>query len=277
MKNLKQTILILSLGVMMMLPVQAQSVSTIGGTVEVPDTVTVSKASTSKILNLFETFASTNPMGIPNNKGNAAVGIVGGKAPASVYIHRSKTLSESMGLGEKFDVYGLSGKDKKGIKTAELFAVKIDSTYLGKQLMKDMGPLATVDTRDVKLSPIFNTLSPIMETAFIQNVNANLPTLDAKINAGLAEKSARNPKALVEARVQFEDWEPLQVVSGTSYKTYTIGTRARLDINGFELPYYVNAAVVASGDNPTLYVLLTSDVERNYFKPVMTKMIKSVK
>lgn len=272
MKHLKKSLLVLSMGIMMALPVQAQPITTIGGVVDVPNEVTVSTLSNSKMLDLVEQFANER---MKSEGKTVAVSTSSSiKKAGSVSAKRDK-FRES--LGKDFDIYGLSGKDAKGVKTAELFAVKLDSASIGKYLMKDMGPLAMMDMNHLKLSPVINALDPIMETAFIQNVNAQLPTLDTKINAGIVASSVKNPKNLVDAKVKFEDWEPLQSVNGTHYKTYTMGTRALLDVNGFQLPYYVNAAVVASGDNPTLYVILTSDVERNYFKPVMAKIIKSVK
>ena len=69
----------------------------------------------------------------------------------------------------------------------------------------------------------------------------------------------------------------MRKVYGTKYPTYTLGTRVMVEEEQLQFPFYVHGTIVLNDGKPTLFVILTSDVERHYVKPVWEQLISSIK
>jgi hypothetical protein len=66
-------------------------------------------------------------------------------------------------------------------------------------------------------------------------------------------------------------------MNNTKYQTYTVGSRVLVDAEGIKFPYYAKAALVMNPQKPTLFLALTSDVQRQYFMPIFADAFKSIK
>ncbi len=310
MKMWKKSIAVGVLSVMVTLPVGAESLKTVGGTMELPKGVSAYTLSES---NYFETVATmvtgvtSTPATIYTSNGNkaVAVGIIGGTpatsttskagvdktaegahTPNAVHTsngtpphNQSKVPATASSMKEELQQYGdfyeLKGQDKTGYKTAQVIAIS------GKEFLKDPNLLGKKDA--VKKAAMISMLKkggpldPALEKALLEKFNTEFIAIDAKINTALNKQQPNKPLSPVVATVTLEDKEMLAPMSKTKYSTYTTGSRVLVDVNGFQLPYYVKAAVVLKPEEPVAYVFITSDVERNYFKPVINKMLGSLK
>ena len=56
-----------------------------------------------------------------------------------------------------------------------------------------------------------------------------------------------------------------------------MGSRVLVDAEGIKFPYYAKAALVMNPQKPTLFLALTSDVQRQYFMPIFADAFKSIK
>lgn len=151
--------------------------------------------------------------------------------------------------------YQLQGTTKEGIQTAHVVVGKV---------LPD-GPWA----KDYKATR--------QDAGLWQGIAAMLtvatPNVLADVNRGLEGLQQGD----VLAHLTVRDLETPQVLKGDSHYGLTVGGRASLDINGFELPMYVKGAVIGTEQEPTFLLLITSDVERQYFSPVVDHVVKNYK
>ena len=83
------------------------------------------------------------------------------------------------------------------------------------------------------------------------------------------------PKVLKTITV--EDAEQVHPIAGAKYQTYAASSRMLYSDGSVQTPLYANAAFVLKPGKPVLYVGLTTDVQRDYFKPIFDNAFKSVK
>ena len=77
--------------------------------------------------------------------------------------------------------------------------------------------------------------------------------------------------------ITVENTEQMEKMNNTKYQTYTVGSRVLVDAEGIKFPYYAKAALVMNPQKPTLFLALTSDVQRQYFMPIFADAFKSIK
>lgn len=180
------------------------------------------------------------------------------------------------------DVYQMQGKTANGYHTSMMVAVnakpvldqqlqKLSATHTG---LSDLGANVMMALLTTKSATPGYQIPEALEPVLLEAVNANLRTAESDINRSWAKEMAKTGGT---STVKFEDMEYMNKMTGTQYPTYTAGTRALIDLNGFQLPYYVKAYLVMNPQAPTAYVGLTSDVERQYFQPVWDASIRSIK
>ena len=77
--------------------------------------------------------------------------------------------------------------------------------------------------------------------------------------------------------ITVENTEQMEKMNNTKYQTYSVGSRVFVDAEGIKFPYYAKAALVMNPQKPTLFLALTSDVQRQYFMPIFADTFKSIK
>ena len=192
-------------------------------------------------------------------------------------------------IGQKGDVYQLQGTDNTTHKTAFVVVynakdeVEKGIQSIGKEVTgMDANPQAQLlgDLGAAILSRQFHDqnggivipdslLEPVIEGA-----NHALTEMEPMLNKSMAQEAAKGGP---DMKVKLEDMELIHKLEGTQYPTYTAGTRALLDVDGFQMPYYVKAYAVMNPQAPTAIAVLTSDVERGYFAPMLDQAVKTIK
>ena len=252
----------------------AKDVKTLAGTMTVPNTVTVTSA------------ANTNTVGIIKDiliKDNAKPNI--NKLTRQSNDEALAVLDQ---MGISYDVYQIQGEDKTGQKDALLAAVDLKTA--ANALFENPKGNAPI----LPILAILNTgkMDPITEQLMLTTVNNALPketktfTLaDKNIPGSVYVKAGNDYSAAVgvvgerkaPTTVTVENTEMMEKMNNTKYQTYTVGTRVLLDTEGLKFPYYAKAALVMTPEKPTLFLALTSDVQRQYFMPIFTEAFKSIK
>ncbi len=252
----------------------AKDVKTLAGTMTVPNTVTVTSA------------ANTNTVGIIKDiliKDNA-------KSNINKLTRRSndEALAVLDQMGISYDVYQIQGEDKTGQKDALLAAVDLKTA--ANALFENPKGNASI----LPVLAILNTgkMDPITEQLMLTTVNNALPKetktftlVDKNIPGSVYVKAGNDYSAAVgvvgerkaPTTVTVENTEMMEKMNNTKYPTYTVGTRVLLDTEGLKFPYYAKAALVMTPEKPTLFLALTSDVQRQYFMPIFTEAFKSIK
>ncbi|WP_288565648.1 hypothetical protein [uncultured Veillonella sp.] len=243
----------------------AKDVNTLAGTMSIPNDVTIATASNTNTLGIVKDIIakdnvkpSTHKMTRQSNQQALAV-------------------LDQMGLS--YDIYQLQGADKTGQKDAFLVAVDVKEAaqHLGKKEANDpmfIAAMAALDkgqidpvTEQLVLGAI-NKQIPTSTTVVPLNGPINVPSLDPK-------KATIMPKTLRTLTV--ENAEQVHPVAGTKYQTYAASSRLLYSDGTIQTPLYANAAFVLKPGKPVLYVAFTSDVQRDYFKPIFDNAFKSIK
>ena len=135
-------------------------------------------------------------------------------------------------------------------------------------------------------------LDPITEQLMLTTVNNLLPkesktfTLPDKnvpgsiyVSAGTGYSTAVCVvgESQKPTTITVENTEQMEKMNNTKYQTYTVGSRVLVDAEGIKFPYYAKAALVMNPQKPTLFLALTSDVQRQYFMPIFADAFKSIK
>ena len=252
----------------------AKDVKTLAGTMSVPNAVTVVNAS------------NTNTVGIIKDllvKDNAKP-----STKKSTRQSNDETLAALDQMGISYDVYQLQGDDKTGQKDALLVAVDLKTA--ANALFDN--PKANASVLPVLAILNNGTLDPITEQLMLTTVNNLLPketktfTLtDKNVPGSVYVSAGKNHSAAIgvvgeskhPTTVTVENTEQMEKMNNTKYQTYTVGSRVLVDAEGIKFPYYAKAALVMNPQKPTLFLALTSDVQRQYFMPIFTEAFKSIK
>ena len=241
----------------------AKDVQTIGGAMVVPNNVNVVSASKANTPSFITSFITNQEKADPSSAN-----------PVNAQI---KEFIKN--LGTNFDVYQLQGADKTGQKDAFVVAVDVKEVaqqFAGKEANDPMfiAAMAALDKGQV---------DPVTEQLILGTINKKIPTtttvvpLNGPINMPSldANKGTIMPKVLKTITV--EDAEQVHSVAGTKYQTYAASSRMLYSDGSIQTPLYANAAFVLKPGKPVLYVGLTTDVQRDYFKPIFDNAFKSVK
>ena len=236
----------------------AKDVQTIAGSMAVPNNVTVVSASKTNTRDFVEKQIKQNP---------------------------SKNMAMNMmvedvfkSFGTTFDVYQLQGTDKTGQKDA--FVVAVDVKQIAQQVAKDkandpmfMAAMAALDKGQI---------DPVTEQLMLGAVNKQIPTTTTVVPLNdpkrYANLKTRSGKLLIKPRtLTVENAEQVHPVAGTKYQTYAASSRLLYADGDGQTPLYANAAFVLKPGKPVLYVGVTTDVQRDYFKTIFDNTFKSIK
>lgn len=249
----------------------AQNINTVAGVASVPNTVkvvTLSNTSIKPMLHDAVIYEAKKPS-------NQSYKMQQGAKEAIEAI-------EQMGIA--YDLYQLQGADATGEKDAIVFALDMKSTMEVIKLDDAKDPMASVAMQMLEKGD----LDPITEQFMLTAVNSQLPT-GAKtfdLTESLPKEIERKSQAMYPAigsdlnnttQITVQDVKPLTKIHGATYNTYTISSRIIGNTGGTFNPYYANAAVVMNPAHPTLYLAITSDVQRTYFEPILHEFYKSIK
>ena len=236
----------------------AKDVQTIAGSMVVPNNVNVVSASKTNTRDFVAKQLDENP------------------SKSSMANMMAKEFLQN--LGTNFDVYQLQGNDKTGQKDA--FLVAVDVKQIAQQVAKDktndpmfVAAMAALDKGQI---------DPVTEQLMLGAINKQIPTTttvvplnDPKRYANLKTRSGElliKPKTLT-----VENAEQVHPVAGTKYQTYAASSRLLYADGNVQTPLYANAAFVLKPGKPVLYVGVTTDVQRDYFKTIFDNAFKSIK
>ena len=236
----------------------AKDVQTIAGSMVVPNNVAVVSASKTNTRDFVEKQMKQNP---------------------------SKNMAMNMmvedvfkNFGTTFDVYQLKGADKTGQKDA--FVVAVDVKKIAQQVAKDktndpmfMAAMAALDKGQI---------DPVTEQLMLGAINKQIPTTTTVVPLNdpkrYANLKTRSGKLLIKPRtLTVENAEQVHPVAGTKYQTYAASSRLLYADGDIQTPLYANAAFVLKPGKPVLYVGVTTDVQRDYFKTIFDNAFKSIK
>ena len=236
----------------------AKDVQTIAGSMVVPNNVAVVSASKTNTRDFVEKQMKQNP---------------------------SKNMAMNMmvedvfkNFGTTFDVYQLKGADKTGQKDA--FVVAVDVKKIAQQVAKDktndpmfVAAMAALDKGQI---------DPVTEQLMLGAVNKQIPTTTTVVPLNdpkrYANLKTRSGKLLIKPRtLTVENAEQVHPVAGTKYQTYAASSRLLYADGDIQTPLYANAAFVLRPGKPVLYVGVTTDVQRDYFKTIFDNAFKSIK
>lgn len=236
----------------------AKDVQTIAGSMVVPNNVTVVSASKTNTRDFVEKQMKQNP---------------------------SKNMAMNMmvedvfkSFGTTFDVYQLQGADKTGQKDA--YVVAVDVKQIVQQVAKDktndpmfIAAMAALDKGQI---------DPVTEQLVLGAVNKQIPTATTVVPLNdpkrYANLKTRSGELLIKPRtLTVENAEQVHPVAGTKYQTYAASSRLLYADGDGQTPLYANAAFVLKPGKPVLYVGVTTDVQRDYFKTIFDNAFKSIK
>lgn len=159
-------------------------------------------------------------------------------------------------LGEKTEVYQLQVAGESGRKTATVL-----SLVLTPEVSQNMGARFTKEQMNAML-PRLN----------YQWLHSEKP-LNQKIHQWLNFTGANH---FTYNSIKLADQLPITAVRLGDYDAYRAGSRVFVNINGVELPYYVDGALVYTYPYPTALLLITSDAERTAFIPQFENFIANL-
>lgn len=236
----------------------AKDVQTIAGSMVVPNNVTVVSVSKTNTRDFVEKQLNENP------------------SKSSMANMMAKEFLQN--LGTNFDVYQLQGSDRTGQKDA--FVVAIDVKQVAQQVAKDkasdpmfVAAMAALDKGQI---------DPVTEQLMLGAINKQIPTTTTVVPLNnptrYAHFKTQSGKPIVQARtLTVENAEQVHPVAGAKYQTYAASSRLLYTDGDVQNPIYANAAFVIKPGKPVLYVGVTSDVQRDYFKTIFDNAFKSIK
>lgn len=181
-------------------------------------------------------------------------------------------------FGTTFDVYQLQGADKTGQKDA--FLVALDVKEIAQKVAKDktndpmfVAAMAALDKGQI---------DPVTEQLMLGAINKQIPTTTTVVPLNdpkrYANLKTRSGELLIKPRtLTVENAEQVHPVAGTKYQTYAASSRLLYAEGDGQTPLYANTAFVLKPGKPVLYVGVTTDVQRDYFKTIFDNAFKSIK
>jgi len=233
----------------------AKDVQTIAGSMVVPNNVNVVSASKTNTRDFVEKQLNENP------------------SKSSMANMMAKELLQN--FGTTFDVYQLKGADKTGQKDA--LVVAVDVKQIAQQVAKDktndpmfVAAMAALDKGQI---------DPVTEQLMLGAINKQIPTTTTVVPPKrYANLKTRSGELLIKPRtLTVENAEQVHPVAGTKYQTYAASSRLLYADGNVQTPLYANAAFVLKPGKPVLYVGVTTDVQRDYFKTIFDNAFKSIK
>ncbi|MBE6079307.1 MAG: hypothetical protein E7204_00400 [Veillonella sp.] len=186
--------------------------------------------------------------------------LVGEEREASIeYYNRLKErlqFYEDYRLGEKSDVYQWQMKDSEGRKTATVFGM-----VLTPKTSQGLYSMLQKDFLDFQLPAI---------NSYWMESNGALKQMILKAT----NLSSMSDYAFTS--VTIKDQTPWALLPHYTHPAYTGSARAFINVNGFELPYYIQGAVVLTEPDPVVYIMFTSDLERDEFAPRFVQFIQEL-
>ena len=242
----------------------AKDVNTLAGTMSIPNDVTLATAS------------DTNTLGIIKD--------IIAKDNAKPSTHKMTRQSNQQALavldqmGLSYDMYQLQGNDKTGQKDA--FLVAVDVKQVAQQVAKDKAndPMFVAAMAALEKGQI----DPVTEQLMLGAINKQIPTTTTVVPLNdpkrYANLKTRSGELLIKPRtLTVENAEQVHPVAGTKYQTYAASSRLLYADGNVQTPLYANAAFVLKPGKPVLYVGVTTDVQRDYFKTIFDNAFKSIK
>ena len=228
----------------------AKDVQTIAGSMVVPNNVNVVSASKTNTRDFVEKQLNENP------------------SKSSMANMMAKELLQN--FGTTFDVYQLKGADKTGQKDALVVAVD------AKDKANDPMFVAAMAALDK------GQIDPVTEQLMLGAINKQIPTTTTVVPLNdpkrYANLKTRSGELLIKPRtLTVENAEQVHPVAGTKYQTYAASSRLLYADGNVQTPLYANAAFVLKPGKPVLYVGVTTDVQRDYFKTIFDNAFKSIK
>ncbi|MBS4914057.1 MAG: hypothetical protein KHZ77_07910 [Veillonella sp.] len=159
-------------------------------------------------------------------------------------------------LGKMTEVYQWQVNDVDGRKTATVL-----SLALTPEVMKNLGVHLSKDQ--------LNTMLPVLNNQWI---NSEGP-LNRKVQEWLGFTGANH---FAYNSINLVDQTPITLINQGKHDAYRAGTRAFVNINGVELPYYLDGAIVYTNPYPVALLMITSDAERNTFMPEFESFITNL-
>lgn len=159
-------------------------------------------------------------------------------------------------LGKRTDVYQWQVNDVDGRKTATVL-----SLALTPDVMKHLGIHFSNDQ--------LNTMLPVLNNQWL---NSEGP-LNRKVQKWLGFTGANH---FAYNSINLVDQTPITLINQGKHDAYRAGTRAFVNINGVELPYYLDGAIVYTDPYPVALLMITSDAERNTFMPEFESFITNL-
>ena len=238
----------------------AKDVKTIAGSMSVPNTVTVATASTTDSVDIIKDLLIKDNAKPTTNKRTRQ--------------SNEDALSALNYMGVSYDVYQLQGEDKTGQKDALLVAVDLKTA--ANALFDN--PKANASVLPVLAILNNGELDPIKESKTFTLPDKNVPG-SIYVSAGTGYSAAFGVvgESQKPTTITVENTEQMEKMNNTKYQTYTVGSRVLVDAEGIKFPYYAKAALVMNPQKPTLFLALTSDVQRQYFMPIFADAFKSIK
>ena len=236
----------------------AKDVQTIGGAMVVPNNVNVVSASKANTPDFVEMQMKQN------SSKNMAMNMM------------AEDIFKN--FGTTFDVYQLQGADKTGQKDA--FLVAVDVKQIAQKVAKDkandpmfVAAMAALDKGQI---------DPVTEQLMLGAINKQIPTTTTVVPLNdpkrYANLKTRSGELLIKPRtLTVENAEQVHPVAGTKYQTYAASSRLLYADGNVQTPLYANAAFVLKPGKPVLYVGVTTDVQRDYFKTIFDNAFKSIK
>ena len=181
-------------------------------------------------------------------------------------------------FGTTFDIYQLQGEDKTGQNDA--FVVAVDAKQIAQQVAKEkandpmfVAAMAALDKGQI---------DPVTEQLMLGSINKQIPTTTTVVPLNdpkrYANLKTRSGELLIKPRtLTVENAEQVHPVTGTKYQTYAASSRLLYADGNVQTPLYANAAFVLKPGKPVLYVGVTTDVQRDYFKTIFDNAFKSIK
>ena len=233
----------------------AKDVQTIAGSMVVPNNVNIVSASKTNTRDFVEKQMQQNP------------------SKSTMANMMAKEFFQN--FGTNFDIYQLQGADKTGQKDA--FVVAVDVKQIAQQVAKEkandpmfIAAMAALDKGQI---------DPVTEQFLLGTINKQIPTSTTVVPLNGpsrdSQKATIMPKTLKTLTV--ENAEQVHPVAGTKYQTYAASSRLLYADGNVQTPLYANAAFVLKPGKPVLYVGITTDVQRDYFKPIFDNAFKSIK
>lgn len=221
--------------------VWAQSISMVGGHSTVPDTIQVERFSVSGLGNVASALIDAQlKYGKVRSQSDAIMMAVLSQYP----------------LGKMVDAYQWRSQD--GYQTALVLAVQLDKP-LPEGMDNDM-------VRQVLLQGLNDKVWMVANDTIAQTIATQM-----------AKATANGKSSKLNVSVRLEDQAPLASVPGLPYASVATHTRVTIDINGFQLHPYIAAAAVNTPGRPVVYLMITSDVERNTFQPAFDEFVRNLR